>query len=147
MVRLGRSKPPAQALLKFYKVSRRFEMVAMDVLEKSPASEGYKKLLVIGDFLTRFMISVPIKNEEAKTVERALFEEWSSIFGPPEKSLSDRGTQMVGGVIANLCKLIGTKKVNTTSHHPQTDGQVERYNKTLVDICKNNLLGKNNGVI
>ena len=117
-------------------------MVAMDVLEISPASEGFKKLLVIGDCLTRFMISVPIRNEEAKTVARALFENWISIFGPPEKLLSDRGTQMVGGVIANLCKLIGTKKVNTTSHHPQTDGQVERYNKTLVDMLQKELIGE-----
>ena len=58
-----------------------------------------------------------------------------------QKLLSDRGTQMVGGVITNLCKLIGTKKVNTTSHHP-TDGQVERYNKTLVDMLQKELIGE-----
>ena len=66
MVRLGRSKPPPQALLKVYQVSRRFEMITMDVLQISPASDGFKNLLVIGDCLTRFMISVPVKNEEAK---------------------------------------------------------------------------------
>ena len=66
MVRLGRSKPPPQALLKVYQVSRRFEMVAMDVLQIIPAPDGFTKLLFIGDCLTRFMISVPVKNEEAK---------------------------------------------------------------------------------
>ena len=141
MVRLGRSKPPPQALLKVYKVIRRFEMVMMDVLQVSPASDGFKKLLVIGDCLTRFKISVPVKNEEAKTIAKAFFEKWISIFGPPENLLSDRGTQMVGGVITNSCKLIGKKMVNTTSHHPQTDGQVERYNKTLVDMLQNKLIG------
>ena len=49
---------------------------------------------------------------------------------------------MVGGVIKHLCKPIGTKKVNTTSHHPQTGGQVERCNKTLVDMLQKELIGE-----
>ena len=47
---------------------------------------------------------------------------------------------MVGGVIGELCRLIGTKKVTTTAHHPQTDGQIERYNNTLVDILQKELI-------
>ena len=33
-----------------------------------------------------------------------------------------------------ICKLMGTKKVNTSSYHPQTDGLVERFNKTLTSM-------------
>ena len=31
-------------------------------------------------------------------------------------------------------KLLGLKKVNTTAYHPQTDGLVERFNRTLTDM-------------
>ena len=141
MVRLGRSKPPAKALLKVYQVSRRFEMVAMEIMEISPASEGFKRLLVIGDCLRRFMISVPVKNEEAKTIENTLFAN-ESLSLDHRKNCLVRGAQMVGGMIANFCWLIGSKKFNTTSHHPQTYGQAERYNKNLVDMLQNKLIGE-----
>lgn len=47
---------------------------------------------------------------------------------------------MVGEVITNLCIFIGTKRVTTTLHHPQTDGQVLRCNKTIVDMLKEELI-------
>ena len=31
----------------------------------------------------------------------------------------------------DVCELLGVKKVNTTAYHPQTDGLVERMNRTL----------------
>ena len=33
-----------------------------------------------------------------------------------------------------LYKLLGIQKVNTTAYHPQTDGLVERFNRTLTDM-------------
>jgi hypothetical protein len=34
-------------------------------------------------------------------------------------------------------RLLGFKKVNTTAYHPQTDGLVERYNRTLTAMLAN----------
>ena len=33
-----------------------------------------------------------------------------------------------------VCKVLGVKKVNTTAYHPQTDGLVERFNRTLTSM-------------
>ena len=33
--------------------------------------------------------------------------------------------------MCDLCKLLGIKKLNTTSYHPQSNGMVERFNRIL----------------
>lgn len=131
---MNATRPKRQGRFGKYQVSRRWELVAMDVLEISPASKrGNRKVLVIGDTFMRFCVAVPLKNELAETVARAVLNYWVLSFGPPEKLLSDRGKTFVGKVIKNMCEAIGTKKISTSPYHPQTDGMIERMNRT---ICK-----------
>ena len=33
-----------------------------------------------------------------------------------------------------VCQVMGVKKVNTTAYHPQTDGLVEQFNRTLIGM-------------
>ena len=33
-----------------------------------------------------------------------------------------------------MCQLLGIHRVNTTAYHPQTDGLVEWFNRTLIDM-------------
>ena len=39
-------------------------------------------------------------------------------------------------LIADLCRLMGTKKLRTSLHHPQTNGQCERFNSTLIGMLR-----------
>lgn len=98
MVRIGRDKTLAQALMKIHQVTLMFKMVAMNCMGLSPSSVGFKKLLVVVDFLARFIVSVLFEKEDAKTVSQALFEKWISIFGLPKKLLREKSGQMVGKV-------------------------------------------------
>jgi transposase InsO family protein len=82
---------------------------------------------------SRFIVAVAIKDEKAETVARIPFEKWVTVVGPPEYLLSDRGRNVTGGVIENLCKKVGTKKISTSAYHPQTNGFIGSYNQTL---CK-----------
>lgn len=58
-------------------------------------------------------------------------EEIVSRHGVPSEVLSDRGRAFLSGLMQEVERLLGFKKVNTTAYHPQTDGLVERYNRTL----------------
>ena len=52
----------------------------------------------------------------------------------PEQLLSDRGQNFLSELMLEVCKLLGTKKINTMGYHPQTDGLVERLNRTLITV-------------
>ena len=48
-----------------------------------------------------------------------------------EALLLDRGTNLLSHLMKDVCAMLGTKKLNTTAYHPQCDGMVERFNRTL----------------
>ena len=52
----------------------------------------------------------------------------------PAELLSDRGMTFLSHLMEDIYKLMGIHKVSTTAYHPQTDGLVERFNRTLTDM-------------
>ena len=54
--------------------------------------------------------------------------------GVPAQLLSDRGAVFLSQLMKEVCEVLGVKKVNTTAYHPQIDGLVERFNRTLTSM-------------
>ena len=52
-------------------------------------------------------------------------------YGVPLLIHSDQGRNFDSESFAEMCRLLGIKKTRTTPHHPQSDGMVERFNRTL----------------
>jgi hypothetical protein len=73
---MGRLRRPAvQARMVRYHPSRRFQVVAMDVLEMSPETKREnRKVLVIGDTFLRYVEAVPISDKSADMVARVFFD-------------------------------------------------------------------------
>ena len=44
---------------------------------------------------------------------------------------SDQGANLVSEVIKSLCATLGINRTQTTAYHPEGNGQVERFNRTL----------------
>ena len=73
-------------------------------------------------------------DQRAETVARLLIEEVICRHGAPECLLSDRGTNFLSDLMAKVCHLMKVKKVNTSGYHLQTDGLVERFHQTLIQM-------------
>ena len=123
----------ARAPLTSIKVGNPMQLVAVDILGPLLESEaGNSYILVAADYFTRWVEAYPIPNQEATTVAKKLTDELFFRFSPPEQLHSDQGRQFESTVIAEVCKLLGITKSRTTPYHPQGDGLVERFNRTLL---------------
>ncbi|GFS49136.1 retrovirus-related Pol polyprotein from transposon 412 [Trichonephila clavipes] len=75
----------------------------------------------------------PIPDQEASTVAEVLVQHWISRFGVPLQLLSDQGRNFDSAVCKRLCEILAIDKTRTTALHPQSDGMVERFNRTILN--------------
>ena len=57
-------------------------------------------------------------------------------YGQPTFLLSDRGKQFTSSFFNSVCDTLNIKQAFTSAYHPQANGQVERFNRTLVASLK-----------
>ncbi len=112
-------------------VQRPFQLVGVDVMDLPKTTSGYKHVLVFQDYLTKWPMVYPLVDQKAHRIVEILVNEIVPFFGVPEALLSDRGTNLLSHLMRDVYRLLGTRKVNTTAYHPQCDGMVERFNRTL----------------
>ena len=99
------------------------------------STRGYRFVLVLVDYATRYPEAVPLCTISAKSVAQALFQVISRV-GIPKEILTDQGTPFMSWTLGELYGLLGIKSIRTSVYHPQTDGLVERLNKTLKSMIR-----------
>ncbi len=110
-----------------------FESIAMDLVLGLPSEnrEKYIGILVITEYLTKYPFAAPIRSKQAIEIADILFN-YISIFGPSKIILNDNGGEFVNAIMDNLLTKIGTEHRVTSAYHPNTNGQTERLNLTLI---------------
>ena len=68
--------------------------------------------------------------QQAKT----LWDKFIVHYGLPKKILTDQICNFESQLVADLCELMGVQKIWTSPYHPQTNGQCERFNSTLINM-------------
>ena len=113
-------------------VSGPWELVATDCCGSFPEpNSGNRYVVFFTDYCTRWVEAFAVPNSEATTIARLLVDDIIGRHGAPRKLLSDRGSNYLSSLIREVCFLMNTEKVFTTSYHPQSDGLVERFNGTM----------------
>ena len=111
------------------------QVMATDIVgpfPESPAGNSY--VLVVTDYFTRWMEAFAIPNQEATTVANKLVDEVFMRFSIPDQLHLNQGRQFESQLMYEVCKLLSIKKSRTTPYHPQCDGMVEPFNRTLLSM-------------
>ncbi|UYV72261.1 hypothetical protein LAZ67_9002385 [Cordylochernes scorpioides] len=118
--------------LKTYNLGAPFERIAIDIMGQLPRSDkGNRYILVAMDYFTKWPEAFPLADQEAETVAETLISQFFSRFGVPMQIHTDQGRNFESRLFAQMCKLLGSHKTRTTPLHPQSDGMVEKFNRTL----------------
>ena len=111
------------------------EKIAMDIIGLLPTTEnGNRFILVVIDYFSRWPEAYAIPNQKAHTVAEKLVQEWISKYGVMKQLHTHKGKSFENEVLKELTDILRIKKTRTTPYHPQSDGMVERLNRTLKDM-------------
>lgn len=123
---------PTAAPMKPIPVAGAFERWIMDTMGPLPITpQGNRHILVFMDQLTKWAETVAIPDLRAETIAVALIDRIISRFGAPKELQSDRGSSFMSAMFNETCRLCRIRRINSTPYHPQTNGLVERFNRTL----------------
>ena len=111
-----------------------FQRVAVDVLQLPPTVNGNRYVVVFMDYLTKWPEAYATADQTASTIARLFVEQIVCRHGIPSELLSDRGQNFLSTLMQEICRLLKVKKLNTSGYHPQTDGLVEKFNSTLIEM-------------
>ena len=129
-----RGKPKKINPLRTIEVSRVFELIGMDLIGPlPPTSQGNRYIIVMTEYLTKWVEAKAIPNKKAETIAEFLYNDVIARFGTPERMLTDQGTEFLNETVTALQKVMGIKGIHSSAYHPQTNGQTERMNKTLCE--------------
>ena len=110
------------------------ELVHLDFLSIGGKEDKMKNALVVTDHFTRYAQCYVTRNQTALTVANELVNKYFTNYGWPDKILTDRGTSFENELFHEICQMAQIKKLRTGSYRPQTNGQCERFNKTLLNM-------------
>ena len=115
--------------------TRPFQKLSWDIMGPLPtSSQGNKYILVITDLFTKWVEAFPLKDTTATTLATIMLNEVVCRYGVPSVLHSDQGANLCSSVVYSLCELLGIATTKTSAYHPEGNGQVERFNRTLESI-------------
>lgn len=126
---------PTKAPLVSMPIGNPWQMVAVDILSVPVSTQGNRYLLVVQDYFTKWADAIPLPNQKAPTITSALIKLFSTM-GMPEIVHSDQGQNFESMILKQSLDAFGISKSHTTAYHPEGDGLVERFNRSLLQLLR-----------
>ena len=116
-----------------------FDHVMCDLVSFGVPSYGFNYVLVFKDVFSGFIKCYKLRDKTSNGVVKA-FEDLVCSLGPPKMLTSDNGGEFISKSLKQACKMIGVQKRTSVPYRPQSQGNVERQNRILIDGLQKRLL-------
>ena len=117
--------------------SKPLERIFVDVMGPLPEStRGNKYVIVLTDAFTKWTECYSVPNHKAKTIATELIEHFFTRFGLPMMIHTDQGRDFQSELFTEMNALLEIDQTRTSVWHPQSDGQCERFNRTLETMLR-----------
>jgi len=121
--------------LTLFATTMTFQDIAVDLygpLDRTAA--GHRFILVITDRFTKLVRAIPKDGTSAVDCASVVLDYLVATYGPPDRLLSDGGPHFASPIWGQVCNLLSIEPKVTSPSHPQTNGQTERFNRTMQTI-------------
>ena len=126
---------PTRAPMVNTPIGNPWEMLAVDILEVPISRNNHRYLPVVMDYFTKWADAIPLRDQKATTIADAVVKICSS-FGMPDILHFDQGRNFESTLFHQVLQAFGIHKTRTTAYHPQGDGMVERFNRSLLQLLR-----------
>ena len=107
------------------------DVISIDMMGPLPVTEKYS--MVLGDYFSKWTEAYALPAHTGQTVVDKLVPEFICRYGTPLRIPTDQlqGREFESQFFSEICKLLEITKSRTTPYRPQSDGMIERFNRTL----------------
>ncbi len=113
------------------------EPVSVDLIGPLHRTDrGNEYIVVMQNNFTKWIEDAAVATKEAMLVADVIVNEWVYKHGTPLNLHSDRGTEFTAAMHRCLCDLLRIHKTYSTAYNPQSNGAVERCNRTLLSMLR-----------
>ena len=97
-----------------------------------PTKKGNVSILTAVDQITKYAFAIPLQNMKDTTVIEAWERNIIFKFGAPNVILTDQGPDFMSKRARQFFNEYGIEHKTTTPYHPQSNGECERFHRTLM---------------
>ena len=105
----------------------------------SKATRSKRWLLVGTNYFTKWVEVKPLTNIQDTDVKRSVWKNIMTRFGEPKILISDNGLQFDSKAFPRYCSELGILNRYSTPFYPQSNGQEEATNKSIINGLKKRL--------
>ena len=113
-----------------------FDRIALDIKHVNASRSGYRYIIAGIDYLTKYVEARPMRFQTAAEVALFLYEEIICRHGCPTIIVTDNGKPFISDLIRQVCRNYNIIHKTTTPYNPQSNGLIERFNRTLTQILQ-----------
>jgi transposase InsO family protein len=126
---------------------RPWERIMIDLIDLrsyKESNQGFCWILTTIDVFSKFTQTYPLKKKSAQEVVQCM-QKLIHSFGAPSILQSDNGKEFKNTLMDELCNRHNILFLHGRPRHPQTQGQIERFNQTLTRYISKHLLCSEEG--